>query len=62
MLDARSRLYASRRELAQAQYDHLAARMRMMLLAGEAMQRVIEQIGAVLIERIDLTPSASLSP
>lgn len=62
VLDARSRLYASRRELAQAQYDHLAARMRMMLLAGEAMQRVIEQIGAVLIERIDLTPSASLSP
>lgn len=54
VLDARSRLYSSRRELAQSQYDHLAARMRMMLLAGEPMQSVIDQIGAALIERIDL--------
>lgn len=54
VLDARTRLYNSRRELAQAQYDHLAARMRMMLLAGEPMQRVIDQIGALLTARIEL--------
>lgn len=58
VLDARSRLFSSRRELAQAQYDHLAARMRMMLLAGEPMQRVADQIGAVLVERVDLAPLA----
>lgn len=57
-LDARSRLYASRRELAQAQYDHLAARMRLLLLAGEPTPRVIGDIGAVLIERIPFAPPA----
>lgn len=62
VLDARNRLFASRRELAQAQYDHLAARMRMMLLAGEPMQRVIDQIGAQLIDRVELTPLASSRP
>lgn len=61
VLDARSRLFASRRDLAQAQYDHLAARMRMMLLAGEPMQRVIDQIGAALVERIELAPFAMTS-
>lgn len=62
VLDARSRLYASRRDLAQAQYDHLAARMRLMLLAGEPIQRVIDQIGTHLIDRVELTPLASTSP
>lgn len=54
VLDARSRLYASRRELAQARYDHLGARARVMLLAGEPMHRIIERIGMELTERVDL--------
>jgi len=58
VLDANSKLFASRRDLAQAQYDHLGARMRMMLLAGEPMQRVVDQIGAFLIERVELAPLA----
>ncbi|MFO1326904.1 MAG: TolC family outer membrane protein [Rubrivivax sp.] len=57
VLEARSRLQASRRDLAQAQYDHLAARMRMMLQAGEPMQRVIDQLDALLSQRIELPPT-----
>lgn len=59
VLDARSRLYASRRDLAQAQYDHLGARMRTMLLAGEPMLKVIDRIGAELVDRIELGPIAT---
>ena len=55
VLDARSRLYSTRRDLAQSLYDHLAARMRVMVLAGEPMQRIIEQVGAELVERIPLS-------
>jgi len=64
VLDARSRLYASRRDLAQARYDHLAARARVMLLAGEPMQLIIERVGMELIERVDLAnlPSPNESP
>jgi protease secretion system outer membrane protein len=56
VLEARSRLQNSRRDLAQAQYDHLASRMRLMLQAGEPMQRVIDQIDALLSEKFDLPP------
>ncbi len=62
VLDATNRLYATRRELAQSQYDHLAARMRLMVLAGEPMQRVVEQIGAALVVHAELVltqPTAS---
>lgn len=64
VLEASSRLQNSRRDLAQAQYDHLAARMRLMLQAGEPMQRVIDHIDALLSRRFDLppTPATAVAP
>lgn len=59
VLDGRSRLFAARRDLAQARYEHLIARTRLLVVAGEPMQRIIEQIDALLVERIDLRRSAS---
>jgi outer membrane protein, protease secretion system len=54
VLEARRGLFAVRRELAQSHYDHLAARMRVMVLAGEPMQRIVDQIDAMLTERMPL--------
>lgn len=59
VLEARSKLQASRRDLAQAQYDHLAARTRLMLQAGEPMQRVIDQLDALLSQHFDLPPPST---
>jgi outer membrane protein, protease secretion system len=54
VLTARSQLFSVRRDLAQARYDYLAARMRLMALTGDPMQRVIDQIDAALVRRSDL--------
>ena len=54
VMDARRNLFSARRELTQSQYDHLAARMRLMVVAGEPMQRVVEQIDAILTQRAQL--------
>lgn len=59
VLDGRSRLYTARRDLAQAQYEHLLARTRLMIIAGEPQQRIVEQIDALLVTRVDLRRSAS---
>ena len=57
VLEASSRLYAYRRDLALALYDHLASRMRLMVLAGEPMQRVVDEIGALLVVQTTLQPT-----
>lgn len=56
VLEAYSRLQASRRDLAQARYDHLVARARLMLQAGEPARLVIDRIDAALSEKVDLLP------
>lgn len=56
VLEAYSRLQTSRRDLAQARYDHLAARTRLMLQAGEPAGRVIDQVDAILSEQVELLP------
>jgi len=59
VLDGRSRLYAVRRDLAQAQYEHLIARTRLMVVAGEPLQRIVERIDALLVTRVELRGFAS---
>ena len=60
VLEARRSLFAVRRELAQSHYDHLAARMRVMVLAGEPMQRIVDQIDGLLTERLPLSLNPTL--
>lgn len=54
VLEARRNLFASRRDLAQAHYDHLTAQMRLMLVAGEPMQVIVQRIDAALTSRLPL--------
>ncbi|MCZ2439522.1 MAG: TolC family outer membrane protein [Burkholderiales bacterium] len=53
VLVARSRLLSARRDLAQAQYEHLMARSRVSVLAGEPMQQVVDRLAAELAVRVD---------
>lgn len=54
VLDARRNLYSTRRDLAQTHYDHLGARARLLALAGEPLQRIVEQINANLSTPVSL--------
>lgn len=62
VLDARSRQFSARRDLAQAQYDNVRALVQTMLLAGEPMQRVVDRADAMLSQRIDLPSSSTGAP
>lgn len=54
VLDAQSRRYAAERDLAQARYDTLAARMRLMLLAGVPAAEVVNDVGRLLTVDLQL--------
>lgn len=47
-LDAQTRLYAAQRDLAQARYDYLLARMRLLVVAGAGMEEVVSDIDRLL--------------
>ena len=62
VLDARARLYAARRDLAVALYDHINSRSRLLVNCGESPQAVIDHNNALLQVRVDLataTPTPS---
>lgn len=54
VLAARSRLFSARRDLARAQYDNLQSRGRLLALAGEPMQVLVDRIAAELAVRVAL--------
>lgn len=51
VLDAQSRLYSARRDLAQARYDYLLARMRLMTQAGMPAEEVTADLDTLLPQR-----------
>ena len=44
VLDAQARLYAAQRDLAQARYDYLQARFRLMAFAGQPMEEIVAEV------------------
>jgi outer membrane protein, protease secretion system len=54
VLDARRSLFSVRRDLSLTHYDHLAARVRMMVLAGEPVQRIIDKTNALLTDPLPI--------
>jgi outer membrane protein TolC len=56
VLEARSRVFAAQRDLAQARYEYLVARMRLMATSGFAMQRVVDDLDQMLTMKTELPP------
>lgn len=54
VLDSQSRLFTAFRDLAQARYEYLIARMRLMALAGMSMHGVVDDIDRLLAVKTDL--------
>jgi protease secretion system outer membrane protein len=48
VLDAQSKVYTARRDLARARYDYLVARMRLQLQAGATLDEIVADIDAQL--------------
>jgi len=48
VLDAQARLHASRRDLAQARYDHLMSRLRLMAASGMPHDEVVADVNRLL--------------
>jgi len=44
VLDAQARLYSAQRDLAQARYDYLQARLRLMAFAGQPMEEIVSEV------------------
>lgn len=55
VLDAQTRLFAANRDLAQARYEWVASRMRLLTSAGTPLQQVVGQIDQVLSVKSDTT-------
>ncbi|MCK6434784.1 MAG: TolC family outer membrane protein [Aquabacterium sp.] len=61
VLDAQARLHASRRDLAQARYDHLMSRLRLLAAAGVPHDEVVADVSRLLGEpaaAASVTPTA----
>jgi outer membrane protein, protease secretion system len=54
VLDAQARLFSSLRDAAQARYDYLVARMRLMAQAGMPMRSIVDDIDRLLALKADL--------
>ena len=54
VLDAQARLFSARRDAAQARYDYLVARMRLMAQVGMPMQSVVDDIDRLLAIKTDV--------
>ena len=54
VLDARARLFSALRDAAQARYDYLAARMRLMAQAGLPMQSVVDDLDRILAVKTEM--------
>ena len=54
VLDARARLFSAQRDAAQARYDYLAARMRLMAQAGLPMQSVVDDLDRILAMKTEI--------
>ncbi|GAB1387864.1 MAG: hypothetical protein AMXMBFR78_33110 [Rubrivivax sp.] len=61
VLDAQTRVFASRRDLAQARYEYLAARLRLSLQSGTPIAEAIGEIDRQLTQAVTLEDLASAS-
>jgi outer membrane protein TolC len=58
VLEARSKVYVARRDLARARYDYLVARMRLQIQAGATLAEIVGDIDALLSRSSAATPGS----
>lgn len=60
VLEAQSKVYTARRDLARARYDYLVARMRLQLQAGATLAEVVADLDAQLVREPSAVAAAGL--